>query len=183
DRQGIRLITWTFDPLVSRNAYMHIHKLGGIARSFHVDFYGDIIGQVDSIGTSDRLVCEWWLTSNRVGERLHGARKDLKLEQYISGNTPIINPTIVSPAGLLMPYEGSAMLGDSHLLLVEIPPDTRQFYDDPSLAMSWRNHSRSVFRQTFEAGYIITDFLHEDFEGRRRSFFVMGFDGLPGHGR
>ena len=173
-QQGIRLITWTFDPLISRNAYFHIRKLGGIVRQFHPDFYGQAPGQTDSIGTSDRMICEWWVTSNRVEERLHGNRRDLMLEQYLSSNAPIINPAIEGANGLLMPCEREVTLGDHSLLLVEIPPDTAQFFDDPSLAKSWRNHTRAAFDLTFGAGYIVTDFLHED----HRSFYVMGFDGV-----
>ena len=178
NQQAIRLITWTFDPLISRNAYFHIHKLGGIARHFRQNFYGSASGQVDAIGSSDRMICEWWVTSNRVEERLHGTRRDLRLEQYLSGSAPILNPSIEGANGLLMPSEGEVILGDHSLLLVEIPPDTSQFYGDPSLAKSWRDHTRAAFGLTFGAGYIVTDFLHEEYEGRPRSFYVMGFDGV-----
>jgi predicted GNAT superfamily acetyltransferase len=177
-QQGIRLITWTFDPLISRNAYFHIRKLGGIARYFREDYYDQAPGQVDAIGSSDRMICEWWITSNRVEERLHGKRRDLMLEQYLSGGAPILNPSIDGANGLLMPCEREVTLGDHVLLLVEIPPDTSQFFDDPSLAKSWRNHTRAAFGLTFGAGYIVTDFLHEEYEGRPRSFYVMGFDGV-----
>jgi predicted GNAT superfamily acetyltransferase len=177
-QQGIRLITWTFDPLISRNAYFHVRKLGGIARYFYRDFYDQAPGQVDAIGSSDRMICEWWITSNRVEERLHGTRRDLMLEQYLSGGAPIINPSVEGANGLLMPSEGEVILDDQSLLLVEIPPDTSRFFDDPSLAKSWRNHTRAAFGLTFGAGYIVTDFLHEEYEGRARSFYVMGFDGL-----
>lgn len=177
-QQGIRLITWTFDPLISRNAYFHVRKLGGVARQFHIDYYDQAPGQVDSIGVSDRMICEWWITSNRVEERLHGNRRDLMLEQYLSGGAPILNPSIEGANGLLMPCEGEVEIGDHSLLLVEIPPDTTQFFDDPSLAKSWRDHTRAAFDLTFGAGYIVTDFLHEAFEGRPRSFYVMGFDGV-----
>jgi predicted GNAT superfamily acetyltransferase len=55
-RRGIRLIEWTFDPLVSRNAYLNIEKLGVIVRRYYPDFYGD---------GSDRLIAEWWLDKPR----------------------------------------------------------------------------------------------------------------------
>lgn len=51
-QRGIRLIEWTFDPLVSRNAYLNIEKLGVIVRRYFPSFYGD---------DSDRLIAEWWL--------------------------------------------------------------------------------------------------------------------------
>lgn len=61
-QRGIRLIEWTFDPLVSRNAYLNIEKLGVIVRRYYPSIYG---------GDSDRLMAEWWLDRSRperVGE-------------------------------------------------------------------------------------------------------------------
>jgi predicted GNAT superfamily acetyltransferase len=55
-QRGIRLIEWTFDPLVSRNAYLNIEKLGVVVRRYYPSFYG---------GESDRLIAEWWLERPR----------------------------------------------------------------------------------------------------------------------
>jgi len=55
-QRGIRLIEWTFDPLVSRNAYLNIEKLGVIVRRYLPSFYGN---------NSDRLIAEWWLERPR----------------------------------------------------------------------------------------------------------------------
>jgi len=56
-QRGIRLIEWTFDPLVSRNAYFNIEKLGVIVRKYLPKFYGR---------DSDRLIAEWWLDRPRL---------------------------------------------------------------------------------------------------------------------
>jgi predicted GNAT superfamily acetyltransferase len=55
-QRGIRLIEWTFDPLMSRNAYLNIEKLGVIVRRYYPSFYGR---------DRDRLVAEWWLDRPR----------------------------------------------------------------------------------------------------------------------
>jgi len=55
-QRGIRLIEWTFDPLMSRNAYLNFEKLGVIVRRYYPSFYG---------GESDRLIAEWWLERRR----------------------------------------------------------------------------------------------------------------------
>src|SRR5438132_846060 len=39
--QGINRITWTFDPLQSLNAYFNFGKLGVIADTYKIDFYGE----------------------------------------------------------------------------------------------------------------------------------------------
>ena len=33
-KQGIRLVTWTYDPLLSRNAHLNIRRLGAVSRTY-----------------------------------------------------------------------------------------------------------------------------------------------------
>jgi predicted GNAT superfamily acetyltransferase len=40
--QGLDRIIWTFDPLMSRNAYLNIHKLGAVCNTYLRNFYGEI---------------------------------------------------------------------------------------------------------------------------------------------
>ncbi|NJL93857.1 MAG: hypothetical protein HC915_09050 [Anaerolineae bacterium] len=168
--EGIRLITWTFDPLISRNAYLYIHKLGAIVREYHPDFYGDYPGQLEAIPNSDRFVVDWWVTSNRVEEKINGKRRDLGLAQYLDAETPLINPAQPGPDGSLLPSRVPITLPNTSLLLVEIPPEPRPLHRDPNLGQQWREHSRMVFQHTLEAGFIITDFLHEQHAGRCVAF-------------
>ncbi len=41
-RQGIERITWTFDPLQSLKAYFNFTKLGVVADSYKINFYGEV---------------------------------------------------------------------------------------------------------------------------------------------
>lgn len=172
-KQGIQLITWTFDPLKSRNAHLYIRKLGAIVRHFVLDYYGTDEGLADVSGHTDRFVCEWWVNSRRVEERLNGSRPDLKLKQYLDGGISIANPTTLQ-GNTPIPYAGSVTLGQSTMLLVEIPCDDVR---DETIEKLWRSHLRLMLQAAFQSGYIVTDFLHEDYEGRPRSFYLMGFDG------
>ena len=66
--KGIKLITWTFDPLQSANAYFNIEKLGVISRKYLVNFYGEASTSfLHSIGT-DRLWVRWELEAAPVTE-------------------------------------------------------------------------------------------------------------------
>jgi len=57
--KGIKLITWTFDPLQSVNAHFNIEKLGVISDKYLVNFYGEeTTSFLHSIGT-DRLWVKW----------------------------------------------------------------------------------------------------------------------------
>jgi predicted GNAT superfamily acetyltransferase len=74
-RQGIRLVTWTFDPLLATNAHLNIRKLGAISTSYLEDYYGTSNeGGLSRVGSSDRLLVEWWVTNRRLEERISGSR-------------------------------------------------------------------------------------------------------------
>lgn len=64
-RRGISAITWTFDPLVRRNAMFNIARLGAVAVEYLPDFYG-AMDDVYNVGLpSDRLLVRWELTGHR----------------------------------------------------------------------------------------------------------------------
>ncbi len=57
--RGLRSITWTFDPLVARNAYFTIAKLGAVPVAYHRDFYGELSDELAGADESDRLLVTW----------------------------------------------------------------------------------------------------------------------------
>ena len=68
--QGIELITWTYDPLESRNAYLNIQKLGAICKLYRRNEYGDMLDELNQGMPSDRFEVEWWINSRRVSQRV-----------------------------------------------------------------------------------------------------------------
>jgi len=56
---GLRAITWTFDPLVRRNGWFNLRKLGARAVEYHVDFYGALDDDINGSGETDRLLARW----------------------------------------------------------------------------------------------------------------------------
>jgi predicted GNAT superfamily acetyltransferase len=74
-KAGVPLMFWTFDPLQSRNAHFNINKLGAVARSYEVNYYGQGVSTgFDRDVPSDRLIAEWWVTSPHVVSALAGVR-------------------------------------------------------------------------------------------------------------
>jgi predicted GNAT superfamily acetyltransferase len=51
-------ISWTFDPLVRRNAHFNLVTLGAKVTSYHRDFYGELEDVINSGDKTDRLVVE-----------------------------------------------------------------------------------------------------------------------------
>jgi predicted GNAT superfamily acetyltransferase len=176
-QQGVRLVTWTFDPLLSANAHLNIRKLGGICKHYLKDYYGTSQrGNLATLGSSDRFLVEWWVTHRRVKERLTGGRGDLKLSAYLEANTPILNPTTLGEDGLVRPATRLNSLTGT-LALIEVPRNYPHIVGrDEALARHWRAHSRQVFMSVIAEGFIATDFLSETYEGRERAFYMMSYD-------
>lgn len=57
--RGIETITWTFDPLVRRNAWFNLAKLGAVAVEYLVDFYGPMSDGLNAGEPTDRLFTRW----------------------------------------------------------------------------------------------------------------------------
>ncbi len=181
-QQGIRLITWTFDPLLSRNAYLNIRKLGAISRRYWRDYYGTAPSSHVVLGSSDRLVTEWWVTNNRVDQRINGKRGGLTITQYTSANAMILNPSRAARNGYPEPGDMTSQ-HPGMVILIEIPSDfSAMVREAPDLARAWRQHSRELLEQAIASGYTITDFIHGDHEGRERSFYALTFAEAPSGG-
>jgi predicted GNAT superfamily acetyltransferase len=85
--RGISLMEWTFDPLEIKNAFLNIHKLGVIVKSYTPNFYGVSSSRLQGGLPTDRLHAEWWMESERVKAILNGP----------SYTPPEIQETIVVP--------------------------------------------------------------------------------------
>lgn len=61
--QRIDVVTWTFDPLVRRNAWFNIGRLGARPIEYLVDFYGPMSDSINADDESDRLLMAWDISS------------------------------------------------------------------------------------------------------------------------
>ena len=57
--RGLDWITWTFDPLVRRNAWFNIAILGADVDAYVPSFYGEMTDAINVGDDSDRLVMAW----------------------------------------------------------------------------------------------------------------------------
>jgi len=58
-QHGFGTVTWTFDPLVRRNAWFNIVKLGTKVLGYHQNFYGELDDGINAGEQSDRLLVRW----------------------------------------------------------------------------------------------------------------------------
>ena len=59
--RGRSAISWTFDPLIARNAYFNLHTLGATAVEYLPDFYGEMADGVNADDATDRIYLLWRL--------------------------------------------------------------------------------------------------------------------------
>lgn len=173
-RIGIRLITWTYDPLESLNARFNIGKLGAVCRRYLPHFHGDMTGINAGLPT-DRFEVEWWVTGNRVKSKAASAWRPLKLDSLLAGGALLVNEAEFPPDSELPVPPLNYISRPSNLILVEIPTDFQKMKrTNLELAQRWRTHSRDLFEQLFDSGFIVTDFVpHQDGQGHRRSYYLL----------
>jgi predicted GNAT superfamily acetyltransferase len=175
-RQGIDLISWTYDPLLSINAHLNIARLGAVCNTYLPNFYGSMRDELNAGLPSDRFQVDWWVNSRRVNRRLSKrARRPLQFDLLLAAQVPIINPTSMDTQNLARPnLPISLPAGQSGaLLMVEIPADfslVKQM--DPSLAAAWRSQTRDIFQHLFDRGYLVTDFV-QDHKETERSYYIL----------
>ncbi|MFT3797577.1 GNAT family N-acetyltransferase [Microbacterium sp.] len=60
---GVGRITWTFDPLIARNAHFNLRVLGARVTEYLVDHYGEMDDGVNRGDESDRVLVSWALAA------------------------------------------------------------------------------------------------------------------------
>ena len=153
--QGIKQITWTFDPLQSLNAYFNFRKLGVVADSYKINFYGEATSSfLHQIGT-DRLWVTWMLDSQRVRERLQ-TEPSKQESRFASKSIPSL--VQVDLNDVPRRNESSRTL-DQEILSIEIPADINALQNEkPELAVEWRQATRWAFTEAIASGYFVEEF-------------------------
>jgi predicted GNAT superfamily acetyltransferase len=174
--QGLDLATWTYDPLEGTNASLNIGKLGVICRTYLPDVYGDTGIQLHLGLPTDRFEIEWWVRSQRVGERLESRHDKLTLDKALGMGAERANRTSFDERGLLRSEMGDRA-SRAEAVLIEIPADFQAIKSaDMGLAREWRAQTREIFENCFDAGYVATDFISEAQRKQRRNFYLLQWD-------
>src|SRR5215216_6823231 len=70
--RGVRVVAWTFDPLVARNAWFNLARLGALPTAYLEDFYGPMTDAINAGMASDRLLLTWELDAPAVAAACAG---------------------------------------------------------------------------------------------------------------
>jgi predicted GNAT superfamily acetyltransferase len=146
--RGISTITWTFDPLVRRNAYFNLVKLAARATEYLPDFYGEMPDELNAGDPSDRLLLFWDLDAPEVAAAL--------------GGTPPTPAEADAVPVLTSGADGRPLSRDPAVatrLAVGTPADIAALRaSDPPLALAWRQAQRAALGGALAAGYRVTGF-------------------------
>jgi predicted GNAT superfamily acetyltransferase len=148
-------MTWTFDPLQSKNAHLNFAKLGVVAESYKVDLYGPGTSSALHRNSTDRLWVTWPLASRRVQTRLQGKDSRTEVLDALSTLTPLIQ---FNGDGKPIRTDLAAALSRQRIA-IEIPSDIGCVErNDPSLAREWRLQTRWAFTEALRAEFFVAEF-------------------------
>ncbi|HRQ22779.1 MAG TPA: GNAT family N-acetyltransferase [Anaerolineales bacterium] len=172
--QGLDHITWTYDPLLSRNAHLNIAKLGAVCTTYRRSEYGEMRDGLNAGLPSDRFQVDWWVNTRRVERRLSKrARPTLKLSHVARSGLHPLYSLHHRTSGLPLPPEHVPPF-EERLVLAEIPGDFLSLKEkDFAIARDWRFFTRELFETAFARGYIVTDFVFDKIEGAPRGLYVL----------
>ena len=146
--RGVSTITWTFDPLVRRNAYFNIAKLGARAVEYLPNFYGEMRDPINAGDQTDRILVEWQLLDPRVvalcDHRVRDTADALRLPRVLD----------VDPSGVPV----HAPWVDTRALLTIHPDIEALRAENPSLAQVWRQALRGTLGPAMAGGRIVSGF-------------------------
>lgn len=142
--RGIESMTWTFDPLVSRNARFNLTKLGAVASEYTQNFYGVMEDEVNANDESDRLVALWPLTSQRSMRASEGIVEEIQFDEATLGKARAHGPD-----GAPLLYEtDEAMWCRAPRDIVELRArDNKQ-------AAQWRHQLRGILEPAIASGHV-----------------------------
>ncbi|SEG97314.1 Predicted acetyltransferase, GNAT superfamily [Nonomuraea solani] len=150
--RGLERITWTYDPLVRRNAHFNLAKLGARPLEYLPCFYGVMEDAVNQGDESDRLLTEWPLADPRVAAL---ARRE-----------PYDTPVPEGAAVALADVGGRPVAGpvDADTVLVAVPADIEGLRrTDPGTAKAWRHAVRDVLGGLMARGRRVTGFCGKSY--------------------
>jgi predicted GNAT superfamily acetyltransferase len=139
--RGIKVIEWTFDPLVRRNAYFNLVKLGASVVGFEPSFYGEMQDAINAGDLTDRAVVHWRLDDSQAGTDQADAHVILRADET---GRPVVSTPADGPLRAWIPED-----------IVELRKT------DPGAALAWRVALRQSLGAAVTAGYVATSMTRD----------------------
>jgi predicted GNAT superfamily acetyltransferase len=145
--RGLSRITWTYDPLIRRNAHFNLTKLGAMPEEYLCSFYGTMSDAINNGDETDRVLAVWHLTGPAAVAAGNGSPYQVQ-----------------PPAGAvyaLSDADGKPVIGSTRgpAELIQVPRDAELMrQEDPGTAKAWRLAMREVLGGLLAEGARVTGF-------------------------
>lgn len=168
--RGMRWLTWTFDPLMARNARLNLAYLGAAVHEYQVDFYGVLGGHLSGALPTDRFVALWRIDHAHVrgcAARDDAARFGDERDEDAAAFAAAAARDDAAAAEAPWAIEAATDEGpgtprldlDAPVVRVAVPSDvSRLRRETPRVALEWREAFKDVFVTYFARGYEVQGF-------------------------
>ncbi|MFI6296518.1 GNAT family N-acetyltransferase [Nonomuraea sp. NPDC050790] len=173
---GATNITWTFDPLVARNAYLNVHRLGARVERYFENFYGEMGDVLNGHDASDRALANWDLLRacppppladekpHHLADEKPLQLADEKLRRQLADDE--VRHLAGREPRYLLRRDGDRPLLDepgpaepeAGLLALQIPADIETLRrTNPAAASAWRADLRAAMTWALAEGWVVVD--------------------------
>lgn len=144
--RGLDVITWTFDPLVGRNARFNLTKLGAEAHEYVESFYGRMSDDINRDDDADRLVAWWSLGSRQAVACSEGTAAEPEDPDLATAQVRALGP------------DGEpAFVSAGRVWWCRVPSDIVALRRrQPRAASAWRRAVRGYFTEALGSGRCAT---------------------------
>lgn len=144
---GYDKIAWTFDPLVSRNAYFNLEKLGAAVSEYKINAYGmDETDNVNQGMETDRFIAVWDVDEdvnkrNETESLPANSTTEAGWIEFAPDQTPLLR------------RDPSWLTNREMMVATDIPLNFEHLVaEDRKLAVAWRLAFRAAALELLEAG-------------------------------
>ena len=149
--KGGKTVTWTFDPLVRRNAWFNLMKLGAELVAYHPNFYGEMNDGLNQGQPTDRGLVVWDVSGVPVVDNAFEA------SNVLLRVGPDDHPIVEAVAAL----EG--------VLLCQVPADLVGLRRaEPGIGLVWAEALRQTMGRALDEGYVAKVMTDDGFYVLRR---------------
>jgi predicted GNAT superfamily acetyltransferase len=156
-RRDVRVIAWTYDPLIRRNAYFNLVKLGARPVEYLRNFYGVMEDVINGGTETDRMLVHWDLRSAAAAEASAGRPRPAAFaDERARGAVVALSGDEGGRPTARLPVAGGS---GSRRFLVGVPADIEAMrLSDPDRAAAWRAALRDVLSPLVAGGARVTGF-------------------------
>ena len=138
---GYERITWTFDPLVRRNGWFNLVKLGTRIEEYEPDFYGPMNDGINAGDPTDRCLTVWDVKTDTPHDPCREGSDEHAVELLVCTEDQ-------------QPLVAGGWPDGAEVLSCQVPRDIIELRrTDPDLAQRWRSALRETMGAAISSGY------------------------------